>query len=167
MSDPRYPAGVTAAEHDEAWGTTKEQPMAYCAACQRPISFYQAERNPVVEVGSDTFCNNACRANKVYEACNNATAKAEYKRLVAALSMLAGIQLDRIPTLAKYEANQVIYRHPDISMPKVIELSDIQISVCAMLSQIGDFADETPKWAQDAIDSAEDCAAIIADQVTA
>jgi hypothetical protein len=161
MRYPRYPAGCTAEEHDEVFGSS--DPFDHCASCGEEI---EERSRTMVEVGEDTFCNNACRANKVYEACENATAKAEYKRLVAALSMLAGIHLDRIPALDKYDMGVNVVLKEDGHPFHVIDLDDVQKDVRALLAQIGDFADETPKWSQDAIESAEDCAAIIGDQVT-
>lgn len=113
----------------------------------------------------DTFCDNLCRANAIYDACDNATAQAELKKLVAALSMFAGVHLDRIPALANYGANECIHKADPHAPFHVIELDKLQVDARAMLAQIGDFAEETPKWAQDAINSAEDCAALIGEQV--
>lgn len=166
MSDPRYPEGCTTAEHDEVWGTTDEKPFAYCTQCESPITFEQADGNTVVEVGKDTFCNNACRAKAIYGA-SERYGKIELKKLVAALYLLSGISELRMPKLKEYEADECIHKPDAHATFHVIELDDFQKDARALLAQIGNFGDETPVWAQEAMDTAEDFAAIIGEQVTA
>jgi hypothetical protein len=164
MSNLLYPAGTTTEMHDEAFGETSDYGKCANPSCSERI--LEGDAN-VVEVGKDLYCNNLCRANTAYDA-SEILGKTEMKKLVAALELLTQISLYRMPDLKACEASDVTYRQPGLlGMYKTVSLSDLQQDARAILANIGEFGEATPKWSQDALDAVYEFGEGLRKQVTA